>query len=75
MATPLSLSQAVGVTSSPSSAPKGPNKAASAYLPEVDVNNLVVWNSKRRKCCGYLNKKGGSAGSGGVFGKRRWVQP
>ncbi|GMH63967.1 hypothetical protein TL16_g07046 [Triparma laevis f. inornata] len=71
MATPLALSQAVGVTSSPSTAPKS-SKQPSAYLPEVDVNNLVVWNSKRRKCCGYLNKKGGSAGSsGGLFSKRR----
>lgn len=71
MATPLALSQAVGVTSSPSTAPKT-SKQSSAYLPEVDVNNLVVWNSKRRKCCGYLNKKGGSAGSsGGLFSKRR----
>jgi len=42
-----------------------------SYLPEIDVNQLVVWNQKRRKCCGFLNKKGGSSGAGGIFGNRR----
>jgi len=41
------------------------------YLPEIDVNQLVVWNQKRRKVCGFLNKKGGSSGASGLFGNRR----
>lgn len=32
---------------------------------------MVVWNSKRRKCCGYLMKKGGSGGAGSLFGNRK----
>ena len=45
--------------------------AGASYLPEIDVNQLVVWNQKRRKVCGFLNKKGGSSGAGGLFGNRR----
>ena len=73
MATPLALSQAVGGESSNSLvSPKALGKESFDYLPQVDANQLVVWNNSRRQCCGHLMKKGGSSGGGGaLFGNRK----
>eukprot|EP00520_Triparma_pacifica_P018393 CAMPEP_0118654948 /NCGR_PEP_ID=MMETSP0785-20121206/12661_1 /TAXON_ID=91992 /ORGANISM="Bolidomonas pacifica, Strain CCMP 1866" /LENGTH=591 /DNA_ID=CAMNT_0006547641 /DNA_START=71 /DNA_END=1842 /DNA_ORIENTATION=+ len=72
MTTPLALKQAVGSGSpSPMASPKKFSASDDDYLPEIDVNQLVVWNSKRRKCCGYLMKKGGSSGTSSLFGNRK----
>ena len=71
MATPLSLQLAVGNQPSPTNASVPKVYTGKDYLPEVDVNQLIVWNSKRRKCCGYLSKKGGSSGKeSGMFKQR-----
>ena len=72
MSTPLALKHAVGSGSpSPVASPKKFGAENDDYLPEVDVNQLRVWNSKRRKCCGYLMKKGGSSGAASLFGNRK----
>ena len=72
MTSPLMQKLATGVTppSPLASSPKHNNQSDPDYLPTIDRNLLVAWNNKFHMSCGWLNKKGGSSGMGGMFGNR-----